>query len=248
MSPCSARQRACERGIDISLGSPHLATDSHGSLGRPSCVLSTRSTSELARDRGARDLFKISLSLLSSLSLGINGLQDPLIGLMNLRNSSLSESPSAVSSLLNTYPQITTVLPNSLLPTPTYSRPPYLFNTTAFYSFDNASSATRTSIIPIPTEGLGNSTYIPLAIDTGGKITTLGGGQTPLPTAQRATLDARQSVELLSQRSSVLAAATATWVSGANHPNGACERVSGGIGAPVVLAGLFAWALMARDL
>lgn len=211
-------------------------------------MLSTRSTSELARDRGARDLFKISLSLLSSLSLGINGLQDPLIGLMNLRNSSLSESPSAVSSLLNTYPQITTVLPNSLLPTPTYSRPPYLFNTTAFYSFDNASSATRTSIIPIPTEGLGNSTYIPLAIDTGGKITTLGGGQTPLPTAQRATLDARQSVELLSQRSSVLAAATATWVSGANHPNGACERVSGGIGAPVVLAGLFAWALMARDL
>ncbi|KAF8526310.1 acid protease, partial [Hysterangium stoloniferum] len=90
-------------------------------------------------------------------SHGIAGLEPPLIGLYPLSNTTeYTDTPAGLSSLFSSLSAtIATTAPPVLLPTPTFSTLPYIFNT---------------SITPLPTVGqvlptqvsAGNSTYSPL--------------------------------------------------------------------------------------
>jgi hypothetical protein len=86
-------------------------------------------------------------------SFGIDGEEPPLIGLYQLNNASnLTETPDAVTSYLSVHSAtIATTLPNFVLPTPTYTTPPYTFNTSV-----------SASIGGVLTSGLANSTYTAL--------------------------------------------------------------------------------------
>jgi len=84
-------------------------------------------------------------------SYGINSKEPPMIGLYPLRNvTSAPETPDSVASLLSSA-TIATTLPNFLLPTPTYTTPPYVFNTSV--------SAPVGGIV---STGLATSTYVPI--------------------------------------------------------------------------------------
>ncbi|KAG5647388.1 hypothetical protein DXG03_000458 [Asterophora parasitica] len=86
-------------------------------------------------------------------SYGINTKESPLIGLYPLRNNTdAPESPGAVASLLSSLSAtVATTLPNYLLPTPTYTTPPYAFNTSVSHAPEG-----------IVSSGLATSTYSPI--------------------------------------------------------------------------------------
>ncbi|KAF5371826.1 hypothetical protein D9615_009576 [Tricholomella constricta] len=86
-------------------------------------------------------------------SYGINAKESPLIGLYPIRNTTgAPETPDSVASLLSSLSAtIATTLPNFLLPTPSYSTPPYAFNT----SVSRAPQG-------IVSSGLATSTYSPI--------------------------------------------------------------------------------------
>ncbi|OBZ72451.1 Aspartic protease [Grifola frondosa] len=86
----------------------------------------------------------------SIFSFGINTKEAPLIGLYPLNNASAPiESPDAVASFLSSASAtIATALPNFVLSTPTFTTPPYAFNTSV--------KATPGEIV---TSGLATSTY-----------------------------------------------------------------------------------------
>lgn len=88
-----------------------------------------------------------------SASLGIDGKEPPSIGLYQLHNvSNLTETPDTVNSYLSVNSAtIATTLPNFVLPTPTYTTPPYPFNTSV-----------PASVGGIVLSGLANSTYAAL--------------------------------------------------------------------------------------
>jgi hypothetical protein len=88
-------------------------------------------------------------------SFGIDYVQPPMIGLYALTNASAPvESPAVVVSFLSsvsaTYP---TTLPNYLLATPTYTTPPYTFNTSV-----------PAPLGEIVDSELGTSTYPPMVV------------------------------------------------------------------------------------
>ena len=89
-------------------------------------------------------------------SFGINEKEPPVIGLYPLRNytniTDRTQSPADIDSYLSAYSAtIHTTLPNYLLPTPSFSTPPYTFNTSV--------TAVRGGIVP---SGLSNTTYSPI--------------------------------------------------------------------------------------
>ncbi|KAI9566758.1 acid protease [Boletus coccyginus] len=88
-------------------------------------------------------------------SFGIDDVQPPMIGLYPLINSSAPVEPPALvlsyfSSVSATFP---TTLPNYLLPTPTYTTPPYTFNTSI--------AATLGEVVD---SELATSTYSPMVV------------------------------------------------------------------------------------
>ncbi|KAG6840603.1 hypothetical protein C0991_005644 [Blastosporella zonata] len=87
------------------------------------------------------------------LSYGINTKEPPLLGLYPLQNvTDRPDSPDSVASLFSSLSAtIATTLPNFLLPTPSYTTPPYAFNTSV-------------SHLPkgIAASGLATSTYRPI--------------------------------------------------------------------------------------
>ncbi|CCM00093.1 uncharacterized protein FIBRA_02120 [Fibroporia radiculosa] len=89
----------------------------------------------------------------SIFSFGIDTKEAPMIGFYPLRNSSvLVQSPATVSSYFSAASAtVNTALPNYLLPTPTYTTPAYVFNT---------SIAAPLGLIV--SSGLATSTYSPL--------------------------------------------------------------------------------------
>ncbi|KAF9500128.1 acid protease [Pleurotus eryngii] len=94
-------------------------------------------------------------SVYSIFSYGINRKEPPMIGFYSLRNQTAALSPvDAVSSMLQFISGISTVattLPNFPLPTPTFTTPPYAFNTSV-----------STSNGGIVFSGLATSTYRPV--------------------------------------------------------------------------------------
>ncbi|KAI0734297.1 acid protease [Fomitopsis betulina] len=89
----------------------------------------------------------------SIFSYGIDTKEAPLIGLYPLRNSTAAvQSPSVVSSVFSAASAtVETSLPNYLVPTPTYTTPAYIFNT----------SVTAPPGLLV-SSGLGASTYSPV--------------------------------------------------------------------------------------
>ncbi|PPR00887.1 hypothetical protein CVT24_000372, partial [Panaeolus cyanescens] len=92
-------------------------------------------------------------------SFGINGKEPPLIGLYSLHNETLvNSSPQDTNVILSflsaNSATIQTTLPNFLLPTPTFTTPPYTFNTSV-----------PVTVGGIVTSGLANSTYSALFRD-----------------------------------------------------------------------------------
>ncbi|KAF8553950.1 acid protease [Imleria badia] len=88
-------------------------------------------------------------------SFGIDYVQPPMIGLYALTNSSAPvESPASVSAFFSSASAtLATILPNYLLPTPTYTTPPYAFNTSV--------PATLGEIVD---SELATSTYLPIVV------------------------------------------------------------------------------------
>lgn len=89
----------------------------------------------------------------SIFSLGIDTKEAPMVGLYPLRNSTAPvQSPSVVNAYFSSASAtIDTELPNYLLPTPTYTTPPYVFNT----------SVTAPPGLVV-SSGLATSTYSPV--------------------------------------------------------------------------------------
>ncbi|KAJ2917443.1 hypothetical protein MD484_g3011, partial [Candolleomyces efflorescens] len=88
-------------------------------------------------------------------SFGITSKESPLIGFYQLRNATeianltQSQTPESISAYLSSISAtIATTLPNVLLPTPTYTTPPYTMN-----------SSISASVGAIVTSGLATSTY-----------------------------------------------------------------------------------------
>jgi len=83
-------------------------------------------------------------------SFGINTKESPMIGLYSLNNGTNStETPSAIASFLSSESAtIATTLPNFVLSTPTYTTPPYTFN-----------SSIPAPVGGIVSSGLATSTY-----------------------------------------------------------------------------------------
>ncbi|KAG5651347.1 hypothetical protein H0H81_009010 [Sphagnurus paluster] len=104
---------------------------------------------------------------------GINTKETPLIGLYPLQNTTgLAETPGSVASILSSLSAtVATTLPNSLVPTPTFSTPPYAFNTSASRAPDG-----------IVSSGLATSTYNPILDAPNGFNATALPGITPSPT------------------------------------------------------------------
>ncbi|KAF9223433.1 acid protease [Gyrodon lividus] len=88
-------------------------------------------------------------------SYGIDSKQPPMIGLYPLSNSSGPvESPAFVSSFFSAASAtVATMLPNYILPTPTFTTPPYAFNTSILASLGEV----------VPSE-LATSTYEPILV------------------------------------------------------------------------------------
>ncbi|KAK0235906.1 aspartic peptidase A1 [Armillaria nabsnona] len=124
----------------------------------------------------------------AAFSYGINTKEPPMIGFYPLKNATNgTESAASISSFLSSASAtVATALPNSLLSTPTYTTPPYTFNTSisaptggivstelanSTYSPIFAQFATNISAMPTiaPTDTL--ETYI--ITDTSGVVTTI---------------------------------------------------------------------------
>lgn len=124
----------------------------------------------------------------AAFSYGINTKEPPMIGFYPLKNATNStESAASISSFLSAASAtVATALPNSLLSTPTYTTPPYTFNSSisaptggivstelanSTYSPIFAQFATNISAMPTiaPTDTL--ETYI--ITDTSGVVTTI---------------------------------------------------------------------------
>ena len=136
---------------------------------------------------------------LCSFSFGIDGKEPPLIGLYQLNNASnLTETSVDVNSYLSiNSATIATTLPNFVLPTPTYTTPPYTFNTSV-----------PASVGGIVSSGLANSTY-----------TALFGTQTTLENASFAfsTIDnTRQVITLFVTNSGGVVATSVSTVPSAS--------------------------------
>jgi len=132
-------------------------------------------------------------------SFGIDGKEPPLIGLYQLNNASnLTETSNAVNSYLSiNSATVGTTLPNFVLPTPTYTTPPYTFNTSI-----------PASIGGIVSSGLANSTY-----------TALFGTQTTLANVSAAfsTIDpSRQVITLFVTNSAGVVATSVSTVPSAS--------------------------------
>ncbi|KDQ59263.1 hypothetical protein JAAARDRAFT_657647 [Jaapia argillacea MUCL 33604] len=108
-------------------------------------------------------------------SYGINTKEPPMIGLYPLNNASaLPETPAFISSFLSSASAtIATALPNFVLATPTYTTPPYAFNTSI-----------PASLGEIVSSDLALSTYSPLLERTANAT----GIPTVSPSPTRATL------------------------------------------------------------
>lgn len=171
--------------------------------------------------------------------MGIDGIQAPLVGFLPLHNAtSLAETPANVSSLLDSTAFITTVLPNVLLPTPTYYTPPYIFNTSAWYTTTTSAGATQTiTTLPTATDGLGaaaNYTALPLA--PGASVTTLPPGFSGLPTA--GPVDSSVIDQLQSARESIASVASVTWGAGLASDTGPARTVARSLVGAGLLAAL----------
>ncbi|KAH0585392.1 hypothetical protein H2248_008632 [Termitomyces sp. 'cryptogamus'] len=108
----------------------------------------------------------------SIFSYGINSKEPPLIGLYPLHNTTDSqETPDSLSSVFSSLSAtIATTLPNFLLPTPTYTTPPYAFNTSVSHLPNG-----------IATSGLATSTYRPIIGTRSSVNVTVLPGITPTP-------------------------------------------------------------------
>ena len=139
------------------------------------------------------------IRLLCPLSFGINGKEPPLIGLYQLNNASnLTETPDEVNSFLSIKSAtVTTTLPNFVLPTPTYTTPPYTLNTSV-----------PASIGGIVSSGLANSTYTALF----GTETTLANVSSAFSTID----DTRQVITLLVTNSGGVVATSVSTISSAS--------------------------------
>jgi hypothetical protein len=111
------------------------------------------------------------------ISQGIAGKEPPLIGLYPLRPANaVPLSPASISVLFSSLSlTVPTTLPNFLVPTPTYSTPPYVFNTSV-----------PTSVVAM--SDLATSTYSPLIVEVLNGVTqtlnlTTMPEVTPTPTA-----------------------------------------------------------------
>jgi len=151
----------------------------------------------------------------SSNSMGIDTVQEPLIGFLPLGDAtSLVETPANVSSLLDAAPFFTTVLPNVLLPTPTFATPAYLFNTSAWHPTVTSNGVTQTKThLPTRIAGLGSPTgYTALPLGQGASVATLPAGFSGLPTAK--PVNSSVINELQSARESIASVASVTWGAG----------------------------------
>ncbi|KAF8505186.1 aspartic peptidase domain-containing protein [Gautieria morchelliformis] len=96
-------------------------------------------------------------------SFGISGHEPPLIGLYPLFNTTLlTDTPESLASLFSSLSAtVATTVPPVLLPTPSFSTPPYAFDTT------QTPLPTRGQISPSQSD-LGAATYSPLFSQAGG--------------------------------------------------------------------------------
>ena len=110
------------------------------------------------------------------ISYGIAEKEPPLIGLYPLQPAAVPLPPASLSALFSSLSlTVPTTLPNYLVPTPTLTTPPYLFN-----------SSVPTSLIAMT--DLATSTYAPLIVDVLNGVTqavslTTLPEVTPKPTA-----------------------------------------------------------------
>ncbi|KAJ7127027.1 aspartic peptidase domain-containing protein [Mycena epipterygia] len=119
----------------------------------------------------------------SIFSYGINSKEAPLIGFYALNNATELVAATAVAAFLSSVSAtVATTLPNSLLPTPTFSTPSYGFN-----------SSIKASTGGIVTSALATSTYSPIFGQKLGDITSLP-AITPAPTVTTIVLTNAQGV------------------------------------------------------
>lgn len=133
-------------------------------------------------------------------SFGIDGKEPPLIGLYQLNNASnLTETSSAVNSYLSMHSAtVATTLPNFVFPTPTFTTPPYTFNTSVSASIGGMVSS-----------GLANSTYTALfGVQT--TLTNISALPTIDPTPEVVTLLVTNAAGVVTTSVSTVSSATVT--------------------------------------
>ena len=125
-------------------------------------------------------------------SYGIDTKEAPLIGLYPLRNSTAAvQSPSVVSSIFSAASAtVETSLPNYLVPTPTYTTPAYIFNTsvTAPPGLLVSSGLSASTYSPLLGTGYLNISAIPTVMPSPTLLTFLiteSGGVSTSTTAKR---------------------------------------------------------------
>ncbi|KAI5989635.1 acid protease [Pisolithus orientalis] len=114
-------------------------------------------------------------------SYGIDDEEPPMIGLYGLSNASATvESPTAVSAFLSSVSAtVATVLPNYVLATPSYTTPPYTFNTSVPATFGEivASELATSTYFPILASPTVNASALPKVYDAYTTIYTNSEGQ-----------------------------------------------------------------------
>ncbi|GLB40214.1 putative acid protease [Lyophyllum shimeji] len=164
-------------------------------------------------------------------SYGINRKESPLIGLYPLHNTTnIPETADSVSSLLSSLSAtVTTTLPNFLLPTPTFTTPPYGFNTSVSHAPKG-----------IVSSGLATSTYSPILGPQGTFNASALPAITPSPTL--ATFIVTNDAGLLVTSTSTFSEASVTlgvppgWSAGSSLHTTTLTTVLPGL--------IFSWALI----
>jgi hypothetical protein len=165
-------------------------------------------------------------------SFGIDSKEPPMIGLYTLGNGTdTGETPDAVASFFSSASAtVTTTLPNYVIPNPTYSTPPYGFN-----------SSIPAPVGGIVASGLATSTYSPIIGQGTFNVTAL---PTISPSPSLTTLTVTNSYGQLTTSVSTHALPAVTLGMPAGW-NGSSTLRAPGFFATAVLSVIFIWTIAA---
>lgn len=112
----------------------------------------------------------------SIFSLGINGKEPPFIGFYPLRANATQNLTEQIDPPLSHLPTVQTTLPNSLLPTPTFTPSSYIFNSSVTAAIGGilSSNLATSTYSPILEAQATNVSAIPSIFPTPGYVTLIG--------------------------------------------------------------------------